>query len=135
MKFFLDNIELFLSGLGIVVIFLVPWLFFANSAEWWQVAAITAIAVGLLHGMIFWLVRRRQRKVREEAIEEIRIMLREIVNNQLTAISLSTTGLEADKMKRVSQSISRISDLIGTLSEESLVSWKRKYASIIESLR
>lgn len=135
MKFLLDNIELILSGLGLVVIFAVPMIFFGQSTAWWQVAAVTAIFVGVFHGFIFWSIRRRQRQVRQQAIEEIRGMLKEIVNNQLTVISLSASGLEAERMQRVSNSISRISELIGTLSEESVVDWKKKYADIIETVR
>ncbi|MCS6873449.1 MAG: DUF4381 domain-containing protein [Pyrinomonadaceae bacterium] len=135
MKHFLNNIELILSGVGLIVIFAIPKLFFPESVSWWQVAGITAIIVGLLHGVIFWIIRRRQRKVRQEAIEEIRGMLQEVINNQLTSISLSTAGLEVQRVKRISESVSRISELIGTLSEESITNWKKKYSDVIESLK
>lgn len=133
MKFFLDNIELILSFLGIVVIFAVPMLFFGDSVIWWEVAAITAIFVGVFHGFIFWIVRRKQRRIRQEAIEEIRKMLKDKVNNQLSVISLSASGLSVEQIKNLSDSINQISYLIGTLSDESITDWRRKYSETLES--
>jgi len=54
----------------------------------WRVAAITAIGVGLLHGPIFWVIRRRQRVVRQQSIEEIREMLGDVVKNKLSVIDM-----------------------------------------------
>lgn len=51
--------------------------------------AVTALGISVLHGLIFWVVRRRQRRVRQEAIVEIREMLADVVKNQLAAIGMS----------------------------------------------
>jgi hypothetical protein len=86
MKFILNNIELLLSGIGLLVIWLVPSLVVRGQYDIWKATAVTAIAVGLIHGFIFWLIRRRQRIVRQEAIREIRLMLSDMINNELTII-------------------------------------------------
>jgi len=90
----LRHLELVLSGVGIVVIFAVPMLFFHRTGFHgadlrWQAAAVTAAAVGLIHGLIFYLVRRRQRLVRQETIREMQVVVDDIVRNQLTVIGLS----------------------------------------------
>jgi uncharacterized protein HemX len=135
MKFFLDNIELILSFAGLLVILFVPWLFFPNPDVLWSAAAITAIVVGILHGVIFWFIRRRQRHVREQAIEEIKLMMQDIVNNQLFVISANAAKLDAERVHRVQDSISKVSELVNTLSEESLSDWKTSHAEMLEKFR
>ena len=132
MKFILDNIELILSGAGLIVIWLVPSFVIYGRYDIWRVTALTAITVGLLHGVIFWLIRRRQRQVREEAIKEMRLMLRDIINNQLTIIMASASQSETKNVERVTRSIQRISELLETLSEESLRAWKSRYARTLK---
>ncbi|GIU83179.1 MAG: hypothetical protein D6687_00770 [Acidobacteria bacterium] len=133
MKFFFNNIELILSGVGIVVIIAVPMLFFSGSNVW-HAAAITATIVGTLHGLIFWVVRKRQRQVREETITEIRRMLEEVTNNQLTVIMLSVSDTAKPKLEELQTAVSKISTLVNTLSEESLRSWKARYERVLQSL-
>lgn len=94
MNAILRHLELVLSGVGILVIFAVPMLFFPRPGFHgpdlrWEAAAVTAAAVGLLHGLIFYLVRRRQRLVRQETIREMQLVVDDIVRNQLTVIGLS----------------------------------------------
>jgi len=85
----LRHLELVLSGVGIVVIFAVPIFFFHRPNLRWEAAAVTAAAVGLIHGLIFYLVRRRQRLVRQQTIREMQLVVDDIVRNQLTVIGLS----------------------------------------------
>lgn len=60
---FTDNIELWLSGLGLaIIIWAVPSIW-ASEADVWKIAAVTAIGVGLAHGLIFWVVRKRRQKI------------------------------------------------------------------------
>lgn len=133
MKFFLDNLEIVLSLAGLLVIWLVP-SFVVRGYDVWKVAAVTAIAVGLLHGMIFWLVRRRQRNVRREAIKELQMMLRDVINNQLTIVMASASRPDPKNVERVRSSVQRVSDLLNTLSEESLSDWKSKYGRTLEQV-
>ncbi|MFY9936184.1 MAG: hypothetical protein WAK33_04915 [Silvibacterium sp.] len=85
----LRHLELVLSSVGIVVIFAVPMLFFRRPDLRWEAAAITAAAVGVIHGIIFYAVRRRQRLIRRDTIREMQLVVDDIVRNQLTVIGLS----------------------------------------------
>jgi hypothetical protein len=134
MRSFLDNIELWLSGLGLLVIWVVPMLLRPVFADAWQTTAVTAIIVGVLHGLIFWSVRRRQRTVRNQAIQEITRMLQDRINNDLSVIlmnvsSSSRRAQETDLqlLQSTQERILRISQHVRTLSEESLEAWKAKY--------
>ena len=72
MRHFVDNIELYLSAAGLVVV--------------WAVAAVLGVSV--LHGAIFWVVRRRQRRIRAQSVHEIREMLTDQVKNQLAVMRM-----------------------------------------------
>lgn len=125
----LNNIELVLSGAGLMVIVLVPLLLQPATDDLWAVAAITAVVVGVLHGIIFWLIRRRQRQMRAAAIAEIRLMLEDVVKNQLAIISLNAqlSGAQARHQQRIETSIQQIEDALAHISEESLQRWQARY--------
>jgi hypothetical protein len=92
----LKYLELLLSAVGILVIFAVPLLFFPEREMRWQAAAVTAALVGLIHGVIFYLVRRRQRHLRQTTIHEMQMVVDDIVRNQMTVVALSAgLNLEA----------------------------------------
>ncbi len=133
---FVDNIELWLSGAGLGVILGVPNLFAPAAGSFWKVAAITAIGVGLLHGLIFWAIRRRQRIVRHRAIDEIREMLRDVVKNKLAIIDMylpEENGQEIVEAQLVGirETIEQITLHVDTLSEEAIKDWKTKYDGAI----
>jgi hypothetical protein len=136
MAFLLAHLEIILSAVGILVIVFVPSLVNPNPDTFWEVTAITAILVGLIHGMIFWLIRRRQRTIRTEIIHELRTVLTDVINNQLVALSLHARKLssmsdpasEIDAHLRVlDQSAQAISTYVNLLSEESIRKWKERY--------
>ena len=132
MKFFLKYLELFLSAAGLGVIFLVPLLLSVPGWTDWEVAGITAALVGVLHGLIFWGVRHRQRVLRNEVLEEVRGMLRDVINNQLAVLklNLSTENRDASRVKdALEQNMTAIDGISATLkniSEESLLRWKHR---------
>ncbi len=128
MRFFLKYIELILTAAGLLVIAFFPSVI-SDDANLVASRAITASIVGVLHGIIFFVIRHRQRQVREETIREISQMLRDIVNNQLTIISLSASKdmAASNAIGRVQKATKAISGALESLSEESLYSWKRKY--------
>lgn len=132
MKVLLQNLELVLTAAGLVVIFGAA-LATPDTANRWEIAAITAVSVGVIHGLIFWLVRRRQRQVRQDALDEVSVMLRDIVNNQLTIIQagvhLTRNGSpEANlAVARIGSAVTSISGVLHDLSEESLSRWKARY--------
>ncbi|XWX05390.1 hypothetical protein VZO05_07465 [Aggregatilineales bacterium SYSU G02658] len=125
----LNNIELLLSGLGLVVIVTVPAVLRPEPSDWWAVTAITAIVVGVLHGGIFWLIRRRQRQARAAAIAQIREMLGDVVKNQLAIISLNAqlSGAQSRHQQRIETSVKRIEEALTHISEESLAQWQARY--------
>jgi hypothetical protein len=72
-RWFLNNIELVLTAVGIGVILLSG---FVASRSAFSLETATAVSATLvIHGILFWLLRRRQRQVRREAIGQIREML------------------------------------------------------------
>ena len=131
-KLFINNIELWLSAAGILVVFAVAGLA-PGSADLWQVAAVTALGVSVLHGVIFWVVRRRQRRLRERSILEIREMLTDVVQNHLAIISMALpSGAEHQgEVEIVKESIAKIADQVDGLSEERLTGWKTHYREAV----
>lgn len=134
MKKILENIELVLTGAGLLVIALVNILAHENSAgSSWRWSAGAAVVVGVLHGFIFWLIRRRQRSVRRAALAEARVMLRDVVNNQLCVIqfmadlSVKNDGPAANAHARITECIGQIDGVLDQISEESLARWKARY--------
>jgi uncharacterized membrane protein YraQ (UPF0718 family) len=84
MKPFLRYLELILTAVGVIVIFLIFAIFRDTSP--WKAAAICAVVVGVVHGLIFYLVRARQRKTRSQEVFSIREMLDDMVNDQLNVV-------------------------------------------------
>ena len=84
MKPLLRYLELILTAVGVLVIFLIFAIF--RDTTPWKAAAICAVVVGVVHGVIFYLVRARQRKARSEEVFSIRGMLDDMVNDQLSVV-------------------------------------------------
>jgi predicted membrane channel-forming protein YqfA (hemolysin III family) len=82
MKNSLKYLELILTAVGLVVVAAVFALF--RNLEPWKAAAICAVAVSVVHGLIFYGVRARQRSLRSEAVVSIRSVLDDLVQNKLT---------------------------------------------------
>ena len=133
MRFVLRHLELILSVAGLGVIFAVPTLFFRHGSRYLPAMAITAIAVGILHGVIFWLVRHRQRRVRQETIAQLQAMLLDVINNKLTIVLAAQTAEvgahdRALLQEKAQASLASIQALLRDLSEETLLSWRQRYA-------
>lgn len=134
---FLRHIELWLSGVGLVVIFGVAMIVGPTGLDFWRLIAIIAVAIGVLHGFIFWAVRRRQRQVRRQSIGEIQEMLADVVKNKLAAISMYLPEEEHQEMVQqeldgIRSSIEDIAEEVDSLSESSLRGWKDHYESAID---
>lgn len=134
MRTFLNNMELYLTAAGIAVTVLLPSIGGWQGSAWWQVAAITATLVGLIHGMLFWVVRRRQRQVRATIIAELRAMLKDRVNNQMMTLLGEVTlqtGASDDGMveETIHLHAQHIQKLLNGLSEETLRAWQQRYPS------
>jgi len=127
---FVDHIELWLSGVALVLIFGIPAVAGPPGLDFWRLTAIIAIAVGTIHGVLFWVVRRRQRQIRRESIRAIQAMLADVVKNRLTAIDMYLPEDEDPEMVRqevdgIRTSIREIAEHVDTLSEETLEDWSR----------
>jgi hypothetical protein len=133
MKFLLRYLEIVFTLAGLAVIFLAVLLITPRNASRWEVAAVAATLVGVIHGLLFWLVRRRQQEVRRVVIADVQDMLKDIIDNQLTVILAMSNLREAHAEETVragqyiSRSVAAISEALRHLSEDSLRSWLAKY--------
>ncbi len=141
-RWFLDNIELILTAVGIGVILLSGWLASRSALSVAKATAVSATVVGVIHGILFWLLRRRQRRVRQESIGQIREMLEDLGKNRLQTIKMSLYMVQArqpdleertrQSFDRVYQILSEMSSLIDHISEESLASWRQRYRQTLD---
>ena len=134
---FVNHIELWLSGLGLVLIFGIPALVGGNGIVLWRLIALIAVGVGVVHGFIFWTVRRRQRQARRQSIREIQQMLSDVLKNKLAAINMylpeeKNQELVEQELNGIRTSIEDIADEVENLSEESIEGWKEHYSDAVE---
>jgi hypothetical protein len=131
MTWFLRYLELHLTGAGLIVIFAAAAVANRFNVDLWQVTGCTATAVGAIHGMIFWFVRRRQRQVRQVAIDDVRSMLKDVVKTQLAVLQLAheLNHLQPGRItpEAFDRSIARIASAVDSLSNESLKTWQQRY--------
>lgn len=134
MNFFIRHLELILAVMGIIVMFLVSAVLFPDTKNIWKFIAIAAVIITIVHGLILLLVRRRQRNIRKEVVKEVKVMLGDRINNNLTKISMGVnpfrdTGNDNPGIYQeiVHDSVNEISELLDNLSETELDLWKEKY--------
>ena len=136
-SFFLNHIELWLSGAGLLVIFGVSLIVGPSGLAFWRLIALIAVGVGVLHGFIFWAVRRRQRQVRRQSIHEIQQMLSDVLKNKLAVINMylpeeENQELVEQELDGIRTSIEDIAAEIENISEESIEGWKAHYSEAVE---
>lgn len=134
MHFFLRNLELIFTAAGLLVIAGVTLLVHPAGVGPWTVAAITAIMVGIIHGVLFWVVRQRQRLVRLDALNDTQQMLRDVVINQLAIIRLNAELQNQTNrsdtvvaIARLEKAMTTIDQTLNDISEESLSRWRSRY--------
>jgi predicted membrane channel-forming protein YqfA (hemolysin III family) len=81
MRTFLEYIEITLTAVGVVLVIVVYAL--ARHMDPWKAAALCAVVVGVLHGLIFYAIRSSQREARRKNVFSIRGMLEDMVKNRL----------------------------------------------------
>lgn len=133
---FIRQIELYLTGVGLLVILVVPQLFAESSRM--LVMAITAIGVGVVHGVLFWLVRRRQRLLRAEVLADVQRMLKDRINNKLQIVLMHAVGDDAElsgddraQLEEVTLAAKEVAQVLNHLSTESLTSWQSRYREVL----
>jgi hypothetical protein len=129
MGFLLANIEIILSIVGLLVILAVPSIANSQPDKFWEVTGITAVLVGLLHGIIFWLIRRRQRVIRAQVFDEVRTALTDVINNEVVELKLNARKLSGTSdhfaaieahLEAVNQIAKKIENYVNFLSEDLL---------------
>jgi hypothetical protein len=127
-----DNFELYLMGASVAIALALPLAIEVGTNE--QELAVTALAACVVQGVVFWLVRRRFRRVRREMIAELRAMLKDRINNHLTIVLMSVTQRgyrdsvnERELLEAAIAATAAVSRVLEELSMESLRSWKAKY--------
>jgi hypothetical protein len=136
-KHLLEYLELWLSVAGLAVILLVPAML-GGVGAWWKVAACTAVAVGLLHGVIFWVVRARQRQVRRSTLAAARAMLADGIHRQVAALLTMDATADPEQKRRldgVFDSMILLDRLLDSLSDEHLHAWKAGEHAAVEMAR
>jgi hypothetical protein len=104
-----------------------------------QELAGAALGACLVEGIVFWLMQRRSRRVRQEVIAELRGMLHDRINNHLTVVLMSVTvrrdqALNQDERELLEVAIRAtraVSTTLAELSTESLHRWKVHYAATL----
>ena len=126
------NLELYLMGFSVGVALVIPLAIEVGTNE--QELAITALAACVFQGVVFWLLRRRYRRVRGEMIAELRAMLKDRINNHLTIVLMSvtqhrksTSSSERELLEAAIAATAAVSRVLEDMSMESLRSWKAKY--------
>ena len=126
------NLELYLMGFSVGMALLIPLAIEVGTNE--QELAITALAACVFQGVVFWLLRRRYRRVRGEMIAELRAMLKDRINNHLTIVLMSvtqhresTSSIERELLEAAIAATAAVSRVLEDMSMESLRSWKAKY--------
>lgn len=82
MNLFLRNIEMVLNVMSFPVILLVHLFLSPHFANPWKMTAAAALAVAVLHGTLGWMVRRRQRAVRDQILGRMYTALAGVRNPQ-----------------------------------------------------
>jgi len=126
------NLELYLMGFSVGMALVIPLAIEVGTNE--QELAITALAACVFQGVVFWLLRRRYRRVRGEMIAELRAMLKDRINNHLTIVLMSvtqhresTSSTERELLEAAIAATAAVSRVLEDMSMESLRSWKAKY--------
>ena len=126
------NLELYLMAFSVTLALVIPLAIEVGTNE--QELAITALAACVFQGVVFWLLRRRYRRVRGEMIAELRAMLKDRINNHLTIVLMSvtqrresTSSTERELLEAAIAATTAVSQVLEEMSMESLRTWKAKY--------
>lgn len=129
----MHHLEFYLVGFSVAVALALPFAIEVGTND--QELAATALAACVLQGLVFWAVRRRYRRVRLEMIAELRAMLKDRINNQLTIVLMSVTQRRDSRVSEAERELLQaaidatvtVSRVLDELSMESLTGWKAKY--------
>lgn len=137
LSFLSEHLELVLTGFALAVALALPLALELGTNT--QELAGAALGACLVQGIVFWLMRRRSRRLRQEVIDELRGMLHDRINNHLTVVLMSVTerrdqALNQDERELLEGAIKATRAVSATLTElstESLHRWKVHYAAAL----
>lgn len=118
MQRFLENLEIILTSAGVAVV-AIFFTLFRNVAPW-KAAALSALAVGVLHGCIFFAVRSAQRHARKKAINAIRHTLDDLVRNKLQVVLFATEIKDEDWRPAAQRAVQEIQISLNRIEAEAL---------------
>jgi Na+/melibiose symporter-like transporter len=118
MKILLRYLELTLTAAGVVVVIVVYAL--CRHMDPWRAAALCAVVVGVLHGLIFYTVRSAQREVRNKNVFSIRGMLEDMMQNRLQVVLFPPTGENEDWRSAAQRAVWEIQARLNFIEAESL---------------
>lgn len=118
MKKALEYLELILTAAGVIVV-IVFFALFRNVSPW-KAAAISAVAVGILHGIIFFVVRSAQRRARRAAVNSIRHTFDDLVRNKLQVVLFATEIQDQDWRPAAQRAVQEIQNSLTRIEAESL---------------
>jgi len=117
-RLLLEYLELILTALGVLVV-IVVFALFRNVAPW-KAAAISALAVGVLHGIVFFIVRSAQRRARRAAVSAIRHTFDDLVRNKLQVVLFATEIQDQDWRPAAQRAVQEIQNSLNRIEAESL---------------
>jgi uncharacterized membrane protein SirB2 len=123
MQRLLRYLELILTAVGVLVVAIVFSLF--RNIGPWKAAAVAAVAVGILHGIIFFSVRTAQRRARNEALASVRLNLDDLIRNKLQVVLCATEIDDGDWRTVVHGAVTEIEDILHHIEQEPLTSISR----------
>jgi len=126
LRLLLQYLELILTAIGLgiccALIALLP-----PTMNKWQVIAIAAIVISLVHGLIFFAVKARQRAVRLQAIQDVAYLLQDQVTRYVELISCLAQSDNSGQQQMARQAAGDLAELVATLSDDSLQSWRSRH--------
>jgi predicted membrane channel-forming protein YqfA (hemolysin III family) len=118
MRIFLRYLELTLTAAGVVIVIVVYAL--CQHMNPWKAAALCAVVVGVLHGLIFYAVRSAQREARNRNVFSIRGMLEDMMKNRLQVVLYPGTGDDEDWRSAAQRAVWEIQARLNFIEAESL---------------
>lgn len=119
MQRFLENLELILTAVGVVVILCI-FAIFRNMSPW-RAAALCALAIGVVHGIIFYAVRSQQRKARNSAIRAIRYKLNDVIAEKFQLAMLAAEFPNEGWSYSANQALQEIESSLALIEAETLM--------------
>ena len=118
MQWLLRYLELVLTAAGVVVVAVVFAIFRDVSA--WKAATIAAVAVGVLHGSIFFAVRAAQRRARRQAVRQIRETFENLIRNKLQVVLFAAEVPSGDWRPAAQRAVEEIQESLERIDAEPL---------------